>query len=203
MLSIVVLAGGESRRMGQNKALIPFLDQPLIERVVKRLAPYADELLVITNNPELYAFLGVQLVPDILPGRGALGGLFTALSSSRQPLTAVVACDMPFVNPFLLLALSNELIDGHWDVAVPEPGGVGQPFHSVYRRETCLPVIEAAIKADKWRADAWFGEVRVKYFRSEDIAPYDPQQVAFINVNTPDEWKESERLAGVSLEFKK
>ena len=82
MLSIVVLAGGESRRMGQNKALMPFLNQPLIERVVNRLAPYANELLVITNKPEQYAFIGVQLTPDILPGRGALGGLFTALSSA-------------------------------------------------------------------------------------------------------------------------
>ena len=195
MLSIVVLAGGESRRMGQNKALMPFLNQPLIERVVNRLAPYANELLVITNKPEQYAFLGVQLTPDILPGRGALGGLFTALSSARQPLTAVVACDMPFVNPFLLMALRDELIDGQWDAVVPEPEDGAQPFHAVYRRETCLPAIEAALKADRWRADAWFGEVRLKYFRPEEIAPYDPQQVAFINMNTPDEWKEAERLA--------
>jgi molybdopterin-guanine dinucleotide biosynthesis protein A len=195
MLSIVILAGGESRRMGQNKALMPFLNQPLIERVVNRLAPYADELLVITNKPEQYAFLGVQLTPDILPGRGALGGLFTALSSARQPLAAVVACDMPFVNPFLLLALRDELIEGDWDAVVPEPGGGVQPFHAVYRRETCLPAIEAAIKAEKWRADAWFDEVRLRYFRAEEIALYDPQQAAFFNVNTPDEWKEAERLA--------
>jgi molybdopterin-guanine dinucleotide biosynthesis protein A len=203
MLSIVVLAGGESRRMGQNKALIPFLNQPLIERVIKCQAPYADKLLLITNKPEQYAFLRIQLILDIFPGRGALGGLFTALSSTRQSLTAVVACDIPFVTPFLLLALSDQLTDGPWDLAVPEPGGVAQPFHAVYRRETCLPVIEAALKAEKWRADAWFDEVRVKYFRSEDIAPYDPQQIAFINVNTPDEWKEAERLAGVSPEYKK
>ena len=102
MLSIVVLAGGESRRMGQNKALMPFLKQPLIERVVKRLAPFADELLVISNKPDQYEFLGVSLTPDIMPGRGALGGLYTALSSAHQPLAAVVACDMPFVNVGLL-----------------------------------------------------------------------------------------------------
>ena len=74
-----------------------------------------------------------------------------------------------------------------------------QPFHAVYRRETCLPAIEAALKADKWRADAWFGEVRLKYFGADEIAPYDPQQVAFINVNTPAEWKEAERLASGGL----
>jgi molybdopterin-guanine dinucleotide biosynthesis protein A len=195
MLSIVVLAGGESRRMGQNKALMPFLNQPLIERVVKRLAPYADELLVITNKPEQYQFLGVTLTPDIMPGRGALGGLYTALSSAHQPLAAVVACDMPFVSPRLLLGLRDELIERNWDAVVPDSQEGMEPFHAVYRRETCLPPLEAALKADKWRVDAWFNEVRLKHYTSEEIAVYDPQQLAFINVNTPDEWKDAEVLA--------
>jgi molybdopterin-guanine dinucleotide biosynthesis protein A len=203
MLSIVVLAGGESRRMGQNKALMPFLKQPLIERVVKRLAPIADELLVITNKPDEYSFLGVSLTPDILPGRGALGGLYTALSSAHEELAAVVACDMPFVNTSLLMALRDELLRGNWDAVIPDSAQGPEPFHAVYRPATCLPPIAAALQADKWRVDAWFGDVRLKRFTSEEIAVYDPQRLAFYNVNTPDEWKEAERLAALEEESKK
>ena len=104
MLTVVIQAGGESRRMGQDKALIPFLGDHLIQRVRGRVAPLADELLVTTNQPQGYRFLGLPLFPDLIPGRGALGGLYTALSAASQPLVAVVACDMPFVNAEMLAA---------------------------------------------------------------------------------------------------
>ena len=99
MLSLVIQAGGQSRRMGQDKALLPFLGRPLVSRVIDRLASLADEVLVTTNQPEAYAFLGLPLLPDLKPGRGALGGLYTAVASAGSPLVAVVACDMPFVSP--------------------------------------------------------------------------------------------------------
>jgi molybdopterin-guanine dinucleotide biosynthesis protein A len=88
--------------MGQDKALIPFLGQPLIQRVKERVAKIADEVLVTTNNPEAFGFLQVRLVKDVIPGMGALGGLYTALYAASHPLVAVVACDMPFVNPLIL-----------------------------------------------------------------------------------------------------
>ena len=75
MLTIAVQAGGESRRMGQDKALMPFLGQPLIQRVVKRLSAIADEIIITTNQPDSYRFLGLPLFPDTRPGHGALGGL--------------------------------------------------------------------------------------------------------------------------------
>ncbi len=195
MLAIVVLAGGESRRMGKNKALMPFLNQPLIERVIQRLSPYADELLVITNKPEQYQFLGVELLPDLMPGRGALGGLYTALSSAHQPLTAVVACDMPFVSPALITAMRDEIEAGSWDAVIPDSQQGVEPFHAVYRSETCLPLVEAALKADKWRVDAWFDQAKIRHYSMQEMAPYDPRQLAFLNVNTPDEWEQAERLA--------
>ncbi|MFL7867205.1 MAG: molybdenum cofactor guanylyltransferase, partial [Anaerolineales bacterium] len=70
MLTICVQAGGESRRMGRDKALMPFLGRPLIQRVVDRLSPIADEIIVTTNNPDDYRFLGLPLFPDLKPGRG-------------------------------------------------------------------------------------------------------------------------------------
>ena len=84
--------------MGEDKALKPFLGRPLIQRVIDRLTPIADELIVTTNRPAEYAFLNLRLVPDLKPGRGALGGLYTAIASAAHPLVAVVACDMPFAS---------------------------------------------------------------------------------------------------------
>src|SRR5512138_1441259 len=111
MLTVCVQAGGQSSRMGEDKALKTFLGRPLIQRVIERLSPIADEIIVTTNRPEDYYFLNLRLIPDLKPGRGALGGLYTALASASQPIVAVVACDMPFASASLLEAAHRILID--------------------------------------------------------------------------------------------
>ncbi len=98
MLTVVIQAGGQSSRMGEDKALKPFLGRPLIQRVIERLAPIADEMIVTTNRPAEYGFIKHRLVPDLRPGRGALGGLYTAIASASHPFVAVAACDMPFAS---------------------------------------------------------------------------------------------------------
>jgi molybdenum cofactor guanylyltransferase len=195
MLTLAIQAGGESRRMGRDKALIPFLGRPLILRVIERLAPIADEIIVTTNKPEDYGFLGLPLFPDIFPGRGALGGLYTAISAASQPLVAVVACDMPFACANLLTGLQEALIESGDDLAIPHLDGGLEPFHAVYDRDACLPPIRAAIEADKWRVDSWFSHVRVQLFRSDILRRYDSDLRCFSNVNTPEELAEAERLA--------
>ncbi|MBP8164630.1 MAG: NTP transferase domain-containing protein, partial [Anaerolineales bacterium] len=85
MLTVVIQAGGASSRMGEDKALKPFLGRPLIQRVIERLSPLADEVIVTTNRPVDYAFLNLRLVADLKQGRGALGGLYTAIASAADP----------------------------------------------------------------------------------------------------------------------
>lgn len=195
MLTLAIQAGGESQRMGQDKALAPFLGQPLIVRILQRLQGLADEVLVTTNSPTDYATLDVRIVADPVPGRGALGGLYTALSAASQPLVAVVACDMPFANADLLAAERDILLASNADIAIPRtPAGL-EPFHAVYRRETCLLPCKAALEAGKWRADAWFGEVRVRELRPEETARHDPRGLAFLNVNTREELTRAEEIA--------
>jgi molybdopterin-guanine dinucleotide biosynthesis protein A len=195
MLTIAIQAGGESRRMGNDKALMPFLGHPLIQRLIDRLSPIADELIVTTNNPEAYRFLGLPLFADLVPGRGALGGLYTALRSASQPLVAVVACDMPFVCADLLDAMRNSLISENKDIAIPRPQGGLEPFHAVYRRDACLPHIQTALEADKWRVDAWFAKVDICFFDQQELLSYDPDLLCFSNVNTPEELAAAEQLA--------
>ena len=195
MLTVCVQAGGQSSRMGEDKALKTFLGRPLIQRVIDRLASIADEVIVTTNRPEDYAFLNVPLFPDLKPGRGALGGLYTAIASAKHPLVAVVACDMPFASANLLEAESSLLLEEEVDVVIPRSDEGYEPLHAVYRRETCLPAIDAAIEADQWKVVSWFPQVKVHVLTFDEIKRYDLLGLAFWNVNTPEEFAEAERIA--------
>jgi molybdopterin-guanine dinucleotide biosynthesis protein A len=181
--------------MGEDKALKTFLGRPLIQRVVERLSSVADELIVTTNRPEDYAFLDLPLFSDLKPGRGALGGLYTAIASATNPVVAVVACDMPFASPTLLQAANEILLAEEVDVVIAKGEEGYEPLHAVYRRETCLPAIEAAIDADQWKVIAWFPQVKIRILTPEELKRYDPSGLAFWNVNTPEEFTKAEGLA--------
>jgi molybdopterin-guanine dinucleotide biosynthesis protein A len=195
MLSLVIQAGGESQRMGTDKALLPFLGQPLILRPLSRLARLANEVLVTSNHPESYRFLGLTPIPDVFPGLGALGGLFTALSVARYPYVAVVACDMPFASLEIFALAVIQLRETGADAVIPRSEAGTEPFHAVYRRESCLPFVHSALEAGKRRVDAWFSQANVRYLELEDMLPYDPEGLVFLNINTPEELQETEKIA--------
>ena len=195
MLTVCIQAGGQSSRMGEDKALKPFLGRPLVQRVVERLSPIADEVIVTTNRPDIYQFLNCRLFPDLKPGRGALGGLYTAIASAAHPIVAVVACDMPFASATLIEGMTQILVKNEADVVIAKSEEGYEPIHAVYRRETCLPAIEAAIEADQWKVIAWFPQVKVHTLTVQDIRQYDPSGLAFWNVNTPEEFMEAEKIA--------
>ncbi len=180
--------------MGQNKALLPFRGQPLIERVAVRLRPYSDELILTANHPEGFQFLGLPIFPDLIPGKGSLGGLYTALSAARFPLAAVVACDMPFVNPQLLLAERDLLVKGAWDVVIPHSSESWEPLHAVYQKDACLPAIRKALDENRLRMDSWFSDVKVREMSLEEVLAFDPGLRSFMNVNTPEEFRQAEQL---------
>ena len=195
MLTIVIQAGGESRRMGQDKALVPFLGRPLIWRVLERIGQLADEVVVTTNKPENYPFLNVVLAPDKIPGRGALGGLYTALSAASHPMVAVVACDMPFASDMLFEGARRLMVEEDADVVIAKTDEGYEPFHALYRRETCLPAIEAAIEADQWKVISWFSKVKVRELSPQEVKAFDPSGLCFWNLNTPEEFAEAEKRA--------
>ncbi len=195
MLTLAIQAGGESRRMGSDKALLSFLGQPLVVRVLKRLAGIADEILVTTNQPEKYRFLGLPPIPDLLPGMGALGGVFTALSAANHPYVAIVACDMPFASPELFAYELATIREAGADVVMPRSQVGTEPFHAVYCRDTCLPHVWRALEAGKRRVDAWFKEVNIRYLKASEVEKYSPQGLAFLNINTMAELQAAVELA--------
>ena len=195
MLSLVIQAGGSSSRMGVNKATLPFLGQPLITRVVERLSRVANEILITTNQPDELAFLGLPLYGDIHRGAGALGGLHTALSYAQQPLVAVVACDMPFASAVLVQQQLNLALEHGEDAVVPVSPDGFEPLHALYRKSTCLPAVENALKAGKRRMISWFEDVKVRVINEEVLAVWGIEAKTFINVNTPEELAAAELLA--------
>jgi len=194
-LSVVLQAGGQSRRMGESKATVAFCGQPMICRGLKRLAPIADELIVTSNEPSSLDFLCTDIscqrplkcVSDVLPQRGALSGIYTALYCSREPYVAIVACDMVFPSAPLLLAERDALEKTGADVAVPRTKHGFEPFHAVYRRETCLPLVKASLDAGEIRATSWFDQAVLVEFSLEEVLEIDPRGGTFVNVNTPTE----------------
>jgi molybdopterin-guanine dinucleotide biosynthesis protein A len=193
-LTVVIQAGGESRRMGSPKALVPFRGAPLICRGLKRLGPIADELLVTTNDERSLSFLcrsvtfdKLKMHSDIYERRSALNGLHTALHYANCPYVAIVACDMVFPSAPLLVAERDLLVSTGADLAVPCTSHGYEPFHAVYRKETCLPIVRAALDAGETRATAWFEDVNMICLDHAMVLAADPRGGAFINVNTPQE----------------
>lgn len=195
-LTGVIQAGGESRRMGRDKALLEFQGEPLIWRPIRRMRQVTDTLIIITNQPQKYSFTDLPLFIDLLPGTGALGGLYTALRSVQTPLAALVACDMPFASPALIhegLRLLEE--DPELAVAIPESEHGLEPLHCVYRVRYCLPAVEAALERGERRMISWHYEVKVQNIKPERVSELDPTGLAFWNLNTPNDLAEAVKLA--------
>ena len=190
---------------GRNKAFLELDGQPLIEIVIERVAQVCAEVLVVAGDTAPYAGLGVPVVADRFPGVGVLGGLHAGLEAAAYDLALAVGCDMPFLNPDLLRAFARwaegfDAVVLRYESPLSSPpqaggieGGYIEPLHAAYRR-TCLPAMEAVIRAGKRRIVSFFSRVGVRYITLEDVAPIDPHLDSFRNVNTPAEW-EAARLA--------
>lgn len=188
--TLLINAGGVSRRMGRPKALLPAPGggEPLIRHIATLLRPLAGDLLVIANDPAIGAALNerpARFLVDAFPGTGPLGGLATGLASI-DGWCICVACDLPFVQPAVFRYLVAQSEDG-WDAVVPLVAGRPQPLHALYHRR-CLPAVETLLRAGGRRMDGFFGEVRCRFVGEEELRPIDPELRSFVNVNTPEEW---------------
>ena len=193
-VTVVIQAGGESRRMGQSKATVPFGGRPMICRLIERLSPAADELVITTNEAErlqfvheMYPDLNIRLVKDECDYRGALPGLYTAIKSATSPYVAVVACDMVLASASLVRGEAIEMNEKGTDVVVPVNKHGFEPFHALYRKETCLPAIKQRLGEGNKRAQSFFDLVNVEEFPQARVLETSPMGGCFVNANTPEE----------------
>lgn len=182
----VILAGGASRRMGSNKALLKVDGTPLIERVYRTLLPIFREVVIITNTPDDYAFVPCRKAPDIFPGAGSIAGLHSALVNSATERVFVTACDMPSLSQELLRRICA--IQGDWDAIVPVNGdGYLEPLHAIYARSS-LYEIEKMLDEGEKSILRLFDRVRTCRVEWEEIKGIEGAAESFRNVNTPGEY---------------
>lgn len=180
----IILAGGKSKRLGVDKALVELAEGrgSLIESVVSRVAPLSYEVIVVTNSPDHYPSLQVQFVADVYPEHGSLGGIYSGLKAASCEFGLVVACDMPFLNDRLLRHMLDQPFN--YDVLIPRLDGHLEPLHALYRK-TCLPHMLRLLEVGNFKIIDFFDEVTVRYIEGDAVRRFDPDLLSFFNVNTP------------------
>jgi molybdopterin-guanine dinucleotide biosynthesis protein A len=192
-LTGVIQAGGKSARMGgEPKALMEVGGRRIIERVVDVLRQVTDDLLLVTNTPDRYAWLALPMVPDIFPDAGSLGGIYSGLEAAPCEAVFTVACDMPFLSPDVARVVTSRAHEA--DVVVPVVNGFHETLHACYGK-ACLGPIERRIAAGRLKITGFFDEVRVLEISGADVAAQGDPAVVFMNVNTPDDLVRARMLA--------
>ncbi|GAB4333441.1 MAG: hypothetical protein Kow00117_17370 [Phototrophicales bacterium] len=185
-IEVAILAGGQSRRMGQDKSFVMFKGKPLIEHVIDRLRVLNLNMMIITNSPEKYSHLGLPMFTDEITGCGSLGGIYTALKKSVSSYILCVACDMPFLNPTLLhyqIKLSS-----NFDAVIPRIDDKAHNLHAIYAR-SCQLCIRQQIETGNFRISDFYRDLNVRYINKVEIEALDPRFLSLVNLNTPNDVK--------------
>ncbi len=161
MNSLCIQAGGKSSRMGVDKGLIQFCGKPMLQNVLDRLNPLAEDIFIITEKIDDYQKFGLPIFQDIYKNYGALAGLHSGLINAKNDIVYMIACDMPFADEILFVYMRKILEVSEVDVVIPLTEHGHEPMHAVYRKKNCLPAIENAIQNQKKRLISWFDQVRV------------------------------------------
>jgi len=183
-LTGIILSGGKSTRMGENKAFIEIEGIPIIHRIHSLFQRLFEEVIIVTDQKKIFQELNAEVYEDLIPNRGVLGGLYTGLFFSSFPFSFCVACDMPFLKESVIKFLI-ENIDSY-DVVVPKTQDGLQPLHAIYSKN-CLEPVKKIIDEGKFRIIDLYWMVKVKIVEEQELSPFDPMRESFVNVNTPRE----------------
>jgi molybdopterin-guanine dinucleotide biosynthesis protein A len=181
----VIVAGGRASRMGgRDKAFAAVGGQPIAVRTVRLFHELFPQVLVATNRPGRFRGLDVEIVSDVHPGCGPLGGIHAALLASRQPHVFVAACDMPGLDAGVIRFLLDRIGDA--DAIVPRWEDDVEPLHAVYS-VACLPAMERSLRAGRYALRDFLRDVRVDYVSERELRALRGAAASLLNVNTPEE----------------
>lgn len=190
-VTCLILAGGASRRMGQDKAFIQVEGVRLLDYVYGKCQELFKEIIIVTNQPQQFIDYHTPVVVDEIPGAGSLGGLYTGLKRASNYYSFCVACDMPFLKPELITHLIEKRF--HNDVVIPRTKEGLEPLHALYSKQ-CIESIKKCIERGSFKISDVLTEVRVYYYEEEEIKKIDPTLISFINANTKKELSKIQKM---------
>jgi molybdopterin-guanine dinucleotide biosynthesis protein A len=189
-----IIAGGASRRMGVDKALIKVEGEPLIRRVAKVLSLLFDDVVVVTGKAEIAQVASLPSIPDIFPDKGPLGGIHAALTHFQAP-TLCVACDLPFLRDDVLEYLTSSYAST-FDALAPLVGGRMETLHAIYA-PSCLPTLTQALRSERMPgAQKVLSSLNMRFVEAVELRQYDSGLKFLTNLNTP----EDAARAGIGVE---
>jgi molybdopterin-guanine dinucleotide biosynthesis protein A len=187
-----ILAGGESRRMGREKAWLELGGHPLINIQITLLKQLFEQVRIIaTDLDDRWKTLGIPIQPDLRPGNGPLGGIHAALSTARSERVFVTACDFPFLSARLIKGLAK--LSEHHDAVLPWSDHGPVPVCAFYSSK-CLQAIESSIGQGERKATEFLRQVDVLMVSGKNLIELDPEGLALSNLNTPEDYERARRL---------
>ncbi len=179
-----ILAGGKSSRMGEDKGLKLLNGKPMIQYVIETISPYFSGIKINTGNTK-YADLGYELIPDSIPEKGPMGGIYTALKNSSDSEVFIISCDMPFITP----AVVNYLLDQprNNNAIVASYNHEIQPLFGIYNQKI-FPLIEEKINKNQLKMMDFLQEIQAEIVEMNEIE----KNLVFLNINTIEEFKNIE-----------
>jgi len=191
----IVLAGGQSLRLGRIKALEVISGKSLIERVVERVQLVSDQTLIVTSQGQVALLAGcsAEVLVDLYPDKGPLGGIYTGLLAAASLYSLVVACDMPFLNTELLRYMIE--LSQDFDVVAPRLGeGKLEPLHAIYSK-ACLPSMKTLLECNQLEVYRFLNSVNVRYVEQMECQRFAPQLLSFFNINSQADLEQAITLA--------
>ncbi len=197
----IILAGGRSSRLGQDKSALIIAGETLLQRTINLLGQLGGEIVLVLapeqSPPLLDNSPKVTLATDKEFGKGPLVGIYSGLKASKETYNLVVACDMPFLNVNLLKYMMG-LVNG-FDVVIPRTNGEIEPLHAIYSQR-CLGVIAEMIAENDLKVRNLLDKVKSRYVEVGEIDRFDPHHMSWFNINTPNDLKKAERIINRELE---
>jgi len=177
----IILAGGKSSRMGRNKALLELSGLKIIERIYKSIEHSCDDVIIISNSPDDYRFMGLKIFKDIFPGLGPLAGIHSGLHNSKTENNLIISCDLPLISSEVVENIVKYESDK--PVVIYQKKNCLQYLCGIYKK-VCLPFLETSLVSNNLRVKDFINKINVELLDAEEF----PDEV-FLNLNTIEDYK--------------
>ena len=180
-MDALILAGGENKRFLFHKGLAEIADKRIIEITSSLLRKHFNKVWLSTNNPEIFFYLGLPMIGDIINFRGPMTGIYSALVCTGTPEVFVTACDMPFISDEVINLVKNSY-KGQ-DAVIPVFHGNIEPLVGIYSNKI-KDRMEEIIKSERRAIRDLLYDINVYYIQEEEVLRVDPEGRSFVNINT-------------------